>query len=70
MKLIKEEKGAFVIKDAEGAKAEELLKKGYELACETDKPTEDAECTWQRITNGYVQVWQSPVRESEDADNR
>ena len=38
-------------------------KEGYELIAETDKPRDNATCHYERVTNGWVQVWENNVNE-------
>jgi hypothetical protein len=39
---------------------------GYELIAETDKPSDNATCHYDRVTNGWVQVWEEvPAEEVE-----
>ena len=42
------------------------IKEGYELIAETDKPSDNATCRYDRVTNGWVQVWEEiPAEEVE-----
>lgn len=61
MLLLKENNGHYDLKNVEESQAQELISEGYELAVETDKPSEDATYHWRRITNGWVQVWEMPT---------
>jgi hypothetical protein len=36
-------------------------KEGYELIAETDKPSDNTTCHYERVTNGWVQVWEEQV---------
>lgn len=44
-------------------------KEGYELIAETDKPSDNATCHYDRVTNGWVQVWEDlPSEKIEEID--
>ena len=41
------------------------IRNGYELIAETDKPSDSATCHYERVTNGWVQVWEDVPVDSE-----
>jgi len=41
---------------------------GYELIAETDKPIETAVCHYERVSNGWVQVWEEIPAEEAGTD--
>lgn len=41
-------------------------KEGYELIAETDKPSDTAVSHYERVSNGWVQVWEEANNEKID----
>ncbi len=39
---------------------------GYELIAETDKPSNNETCHYERVTNGWVQVWETTTEETQN----
>lgn len=71
MKLGKEKTdGALDIVEAFAQEEIEKLKgDGYELIAETDKPSDNATCCYERVENGWVQVWEDlPSEKIEEID--
>jgi hypothetical protein len=59
MKLGKEIDGALdIIEVTKKQQIDTYTKNGYELIAETDKPSDNATCHYERVTNGWVQVWE------------
>ena len=70
MKLGRETEGIFVIVRASTQEEVEKYKnKGYELIAETDKPSSTATNHYERVENGWVEVWEEiPTEEVEEKD--
>ncbi len=71
MKLGKETEGIFVIVRASTQEEVEKYKsEGYELIAETDRPSSTATNHYERVENGWVQVWEDnkeiPAEEVEE----
>ena len=59
MKLGKETCGVLDIVEATNEKEIDAYEsKGYELIAETDKPSDMAVSRFERVENGWVQVWE------------
>jgi len=59
MKLGKIENENLVIVEVEEEEVEKMLADGYEYVVETDHPEGAESCNYQRISNGWVQVWET-----------
>lgn len=59
MKLGKNENENLVIVEVEEGKVEQMLADGYEYVVETDQSEGAESCNFQRISNGWVQVWET-----------
>ena len=67
MKLGKEMEGNFVIVSASTQEEVEKYKSdGYELIAETDKPSSTATNHYERVENGWVEVWEESLNDKED----
>lgn len=65
MKLGKVINGNLAIIEIAEEELESKLADGYELICETEKESEDAVCSYIRISNGWVENWQIPPMDEE-----
>ena len=59
MKLGKEIDGTLdIVEVTKKQQIDTYTKEGYELIAETDQPSDNATCHYERVTNGWVQVWE------------
>lgn len=59
MKLGKEIDGALdIVEVTKKQQIDTYTRNGYELIAETDKPSDTAVSHYERVSNGWVQVWE------------
>lgn len=59
MKLGKEVDGVLdIVEVTKKQQIDTYTRNGYELIAETDKPSETAVSRFERVENGWVQVWE------------
>jgi hypothetical protein len=67
MKIAKEINGELdIVEVTTKVQIETYTKEGYELIAETDKPSDNATCHYERVTNGWVQVWEQVEGETRE----
>lgn len=69
MKLGKEVDGVLdIVEVTKKQQIDTYTRNGYELIAETDKPSDTAVSHYERVSNGWVQVWEEvPAEEVEEA---